>query len=341
MRSVNQEGVEVERQRMAILRIIANSCRAVGSKVIARRLKEDYGIELSERGVRYHLNLMDENELTAKVSRRDGRVITAQGLAEIEDAMVADKVGFVIDRIELLSYRVTFNPLDLSGNVPVNISLLPARELDKAIEAMAYSMEANICVSRLVAIAREGEKLGDIVIPEGQVGIATVCSLVTNGTLLKAGIPIDSRFGGILQFRTGHPLRFTDLIEYSGSSLDPSEIFIAGRMTSVNHVSREGNGKILANFREIPSLCMDEAERVFCNLEKVGVNRPLIIGSPGKSVCGVPVGLGKVGMVLVGGLNPIAGAVEAGIEINSKAMSGLIGYDELVDYFKLELKGSE
>ncbi len=335
MRTVNQEGIDVERQRMAILRIIAGSRRPTGSKVIARHLKEKYNIELSERGVRYHLNLMDEAGLTSKVSRRDGRMITALGLDEIEDGMVADKVGFVIDRIELLSYQVTFNPENLSGKIPVNISLVPASEFKKVIKAMKPAMKARFKAGRLVAIAREGEKLGEMVIPEGQVGLGTVCSLIINGTLLKAGIPIDSRFGGILQIRAGQPLRFTDLIEYSGSSLDPSEIFIAGRMTSVNQASREGNGKILANFREIPSLCMPEAGHVFAKLAAAGICPPLITGSPGKAVCGVPVGLGKIGLVLSGGLNPVAAAVEAGINVNSKAMSGLVEYNQLVDFWSL------
>jgi len=338
MRVINQDGFEVERQRIAILRIIANSRKAIGSKVIARTLGEQYGIELSERGVRYHLNLMDERGLTSKVSRRDGRLITPRGLEELNDAMVADKVGFVIDRIELLSYQVSFNPFEMKGKIPVNISLMPAREMVRALEAMEPAMQSRLCAGRLVAVAAEGEMLGETVIPPGYAGIATVCSIVINGVLLKAGIPIDSRFGGILQFRNGYPLRFTDLIEYSGSSVVPSEIFISGRMTSVAETSATGDGKILANFREIPSICMEKAGEVFEGLEKAGINPPLITGNAGKPVCGVPVGLGKVGLVLIGGLNPIAAAAEAGVQINSRAMNGLLDYAELVDFQQINIK---
>ena len=330
MRVINQDGFEVERQRMAILRIIAHSRKAVGSKVIARLLGEQYGIELSERGVRYHLNLMDERGLTCKVSRRDGRLITPKGLEELEDAMVADKVGFVIDRIELLSYQVSFNPFDMTGRIPVNISIVPQKELTRALEAMEPVMHSRLCAGRLIAIAEEGKTLGETIIPPGCAGIATICSIIINGAMLKAGIPIDSRFGGILQFRNGYPFRFTDLIEYSGSSLDPSEIFISGRMTSVTETSASGEGKILANFREIPSICIEQAQAVFSSLEKAGINPPLIIGSPGKPVCGVPVGTGRIGLVLIGGLNPIAAAVEAGVAINSRAMSGSVDFADLV-----------
>jgi len=71
--------------------------------------------------------------------------------------------------------------------------------------------------------------MGDIAVPDGKVGFATVCSIVINGVLLKHGIPIDSKFGGILQMRKGEILRFVELIHYAGSSLDPSEISSAAK----------------------------------------------------------------------------------------------------------------
>jgi repressor of nif and glnA expression len=133
---------------------------------------------------------------------------------------------------------------------------------------MADAFSHKLCASQLVAIAREGEMLGDMLVPEGSVGVATVCSIVINGVLLKEGIPMDSRFGGLLQMRRKSPWRFTDLIEYSGSSLDPSEIFITSRMTSVSEVIKTGDGKILANFREIPAVCVPLAEEVFARMKE-------------------------------------------------------------------------
>jgi len=94
-----------------------------------------------------------------------------------------------------------------------------------------------------VAVAAAGAKLGEVAVPKGKIGLATVCSILINGVLLKHGIPIDSKFGGILQVRKGSPLRFVELINYSGSSLDPSEIFIRGQMTSVGEVVKNGDGK--------------------------------------------------------------------------------------------------
>ena len=49
---------DVERKVVTILRVLAEHDEPVGARKIALRLR-DYGIELSERAVRYHLQLMD------------------------------------------------------------------------------------------------------------------------------------------------------------------------------------------------------------------------------------------------------------------------------------------
>jgi repressor of nif and glnA expression len=334
MRVIGQSR-EVEREKIAILKVLGDHQGAIGSNVIARRLKGDYGIELSERAVRYHLRLMDERGLTQKVSRRDGRTITKQGLEELENAMVADKVGFVIDKIEYLAYQTSFDPAKRQGNVPINVSLFAKERFKTALKTMADAFRQGLCVSDLVAVASEGERLGGMLVPEGNMGLATVCSIAVNGALLKAGIPMDSRFGGILQYRKHKPWRFAELIEYTGSSLDPSEIFITSRMTSITDVVKRGDGKVMANFREIPAVSLPVAGVVIKKLEEVGINGLVVIGEAGKPVCEVPVGLNKVGLVLFGGLNPVAAAVEAGISVTNRAMSSLIDFKELKSFWDL------
>jgi repressor of nif and glnA expression len=332
---MGQENREVEREKIAILKILGSSEGAVGSKIIARQLKDEYGIELSERAVRYHLGLLDEQNLTRKVSRRTGRAITRLGFEELENAMVADKVGFVIDKIELLAYKTSFDPVKHTGQIPINISFFAREKFKTALKAMTVAFKVGLCASHLVAVASEGQRLGSVLVPKGNAALATVCSIIINGTLLRAGIPMSSRFGGILQLREHRPWRFTELIEYTGSSLDPSEMFIASRMTGVTEAARKASGKILANFREIPAVSLPLAEEVIGRLKEAGINGPLVIGEPGKPVCEVSVGLNKVGLVLIGGLNPVAAAVEAGIDASNRAMSSLIDFGELKSFWEL------
>jgi repressor of nif and glnA expression len=153
--------------------------------------------------------------------------------------------------------------------------------------------------------------------------------------LLKAGIPMDSRFGGILQIRNRQPLRFVELIQYAGSSLDPSEVFIRGKMTSVGKVARNGEGKILANFREIPAQCRSIAETVIARLKEARLGGLVVMGNTSEPVCEVPVEMNRVGMILLGGLNPVAAAEEAGIEAEIIGMSSVIDYRQLRSFWEL------
>jgi hypothetical protein len=129
--------------------------------------------------------------------------------------------------------------------------------------------------------------------------------------------------------RKGEVLRFVELIHYAASSLDPSEIFIRGKMTSVGQVAAEGDGKILANFREIPALSRNLVDNVIDDFARVGINGVLSIGNIGKPVCQTNVDVNKIGMILIGGLNPVAAVYEEGIEVDNKAMSTVMQYENL------------
>ncbi|MGB5924533.1 MAG: NrpR regulatory domain-containing protein [Dehalococcoidia bacterium] len=327
------ETQDVERKTVAIMRILRDSPEPLGARVIAQSLKEQ-GIELGERAVRYHLRLMDERGFTKNMGR-DGRLITQLGREELESALVSDKVGFVASKIELLAYQTEFDLRKRRGKIPVNISFFPERQLKKAIAVMKGVFQAGICVSELVAMGHHGEKLGGITVPQGKIGLATVCSIIINGSLLKAGVPMDSKFGGILQIKNHKPLRFVELIQYSASSLDPSEIYITSRMTSVGQVVREGQGRILANFREIPAMCQPLVEKVAAGLKEAHLGGVLMMGEVSKPVCGVPVEVNKVGMILTGGLNPVAAAVESGIEVENRAMTAIMEYEDFIKFWEL------
>jgi repressor of nif and glnA expression len=331
---IGQETRDVERKITAILKVLSDSVEPLGGRVISRRLKEQ-GVDLNERTVRYHLKMMDERGFTRSVGHRDGRTITQPGLEELKSALVCDKVGFVTARIELLAYLTTFDLVEHTGDVPIDVSLFHKREFARALEVMKDVFEAGLCSSNLVTVASEGERLGEITVPQGKIGFATVCNAMVSGSLLKAGIPIDSRFGGILQVRNHIPMRFVDLIEYEGSTLDPFEIFIAGRMTCVIEAARRGSGKILASFHEIPMPSKVAVEAV---LEKLGIASlcsSVTLGRTGEQVCEIPVRLNKVGLVLPSGLNAVAAAVESGIDVTSKAMNGVIDVTRLESFWSL------
>jgi repressor of nif and glnA expression len=330
---IGSSGVEVERKVNAILRVLSESDEAVGARLIARELKK-HGVDLSERAVRYHLKLMDERGLTQLVGR-DGRQITLDGMEELRNALVGDKVGLFMNRIEIVSFRTTFDWKDRSGCVPANLSLFDKADFPRALRAMESAFKAGISVGDLVGVAGEGESVGGRVIPKGKIGFATVCSAVVAGSLLKAGVPMDSKFGGILQVRGGKPLRFSDVIYYSGTSLDPSEVFIRGKMTDVTGASRKGDGKVLGNFAEVPGQCSSMAEDMIAKLKEARLGSLMLMGRPGEPVCEVAVDPNRVGVLFLGGLNPVAAAEEAGIQAENAAICSVVEYSQLKSFWEL------
>ena len=107
---------DLERRVILILKILHESAEPLGARVIARRMLEQ-NMQLSERTVRYHLKIMDERGLTRLVGRRDGRMITDKGESEIYDARVQDKIGLSISRIDILSFKTTFDVKKKRGMV--------------------------------------------------------------------------------------------------------------------------------------------------------------------------------------------------------------------------------
>lgn len=318
---------DAERKIVSILRVLSESSEPLGSITIAREL-ERYGIFLSERAVRYHLRITDERGYTEALGR-DGRMITHQGLEELRMALAPDQIGFVLEKLEMLAFHTTFDPNERTGQVAINTSLFDEGSFRQALSLMQEVFKAGLCVSENVAVASEGEKLGDVVVPRGKVGLATLCSVTINGVLLKAGIPIESRFGGVLEVRGSKPRRFTAIINYAGTSLDPSEQYIRARMTSVGEVARNGNGRILANFREIPAPSRSIVEETIGALKESGIGGVWVLGNTSEPVCQIAVGTNRVGLVLLGGLNPVAAVVESGIEVDNVGESGTIDYQQL------------
>jgi repressor of nif and glnA expression len=76
-------------------------------------------------------------------------------------------------------------------------------------------------------------------------------------------------------------------------------------------------------------------KEVTAGLKEAGLNGLLMAGSPSGTVCGISVGLNRVGMILLGGLTPVAAAAEAGIEADNQAMSTLLDYKSLMRWQEL------
>lgn len=318
----------MNRTMLAILKILEKHQESpLGSRELSRQLRL-HGVELTERTVRYHLKIMDEKGLT-KVFGKEGRKITEEGIEELRNAMVSDRVGFIISKIETLSYQTGFDLDSESGEVILNVSCFPEEEARGAFRVMKPVFASPYVMSDRVVLARGGESVSDVVVPEGMVGIGTVCSVTVNGIFLKASVPVTSRFGGLLQIEDGKPSRFVSVISYEGSSMDPHLVFIKSGMTSVSEAVKRGSGNVLASFREIPVVCVERAMELQEKLRSIGIGGILLVGNPNQPLVEMPVGMDRAGIIVVGGLNPLAALEESGIITENAAMAILKDYSEL------------
>ena len=324
---------DMERKLLAILRVLARSDDPIGARAIATELEPE-GIQLSERTVRYHLRLMDERGLTRNLGE-PGRDITERGREEIENAGVTDKLGFVISKIDSLAYQSTFNMDTMSGEIILNISYLPQDRFADALAIMKDVFSAGYCMSDLVYLRGPGEEIDGQTVPDAMVGFGTVCTVTLNRVLLTRGIPVDSKYAGLLEIHRDVPLRFTHLVSYAGTTADPTELFIGSRMTSVREAALRGHGRILASFREVPAAAEHDLLSALDIYRHKGLMGIMGVGKAAQTLLSVPVTVDRIGIAVVAGLTPVAALAEAGIPVQNKAMSALVDFADLKPVYDL------
>ncbi|MEN7972261.1 MAG: NrpR regulatory domain-containing protein [Verrucomicrobiota bacterium] len=324
-----------QKKQLAILDVLSRSGQVLSSTRITELLVGQ-GIDISERSVRLYLHELDKEGLTENLGRR-GRLITDKGKCEADASRVLEGIGLLSGKIDAMAYQMDFDPVLRRGSVVVNVSIIPVDELTeerrKLIEEVfvkGYSM------GTLLALFSPGETCGSFTIPEGSLGIGTVCSIVLNGVLLRRGVPTVSRFGGLVELRDGEPTRFTDIIHYDGTSIDPLVVFIRSGMADYIGAVKTGNGRIGASFREFPAASVEAVRSTSRQLEMIGLGSLLRLGSPGQSLYGVPVGPQRVGAIIIGGLNPMSIFEETGLRVRSSALSGLVDFNSLFHYSELK-----
>ncbi|MBW2062884.1 MAG: DUF128 domain-containing protein [Deltaproteobacteria bacterium] len=325
-----------EKKRLAVLRILQASNKPLSSSIINQQLLA-MGHEVSERTVRLYLQQMDREGMTEIFGKR-GHRITERGLKELSFARAYEKVGYLAAKIDQLTYNMDFNLAEKIGTVVINASVIGQDQLERAVPLMKQIFATGYAMGRLITLFGPGERIGDVLVREGCVGIGTVCSITLNGVLLAHGVPTHSRFGGLLELQDGKPTRFVELIHYEGTTLDPLEVFIRGGMTDYIGAITTGNGRIGASFRELPAGSRDRVITLAGQLQEVSLGGFMSVGWPGQPLFEIPVSEGRLGAVVIGGLNPVAILEEYGIRIQNRALAALADYQTLFSYQELDTR---
>ena len=242
---------------------------------------------------------------------------------------------FVNHNIEDFAIQVTFDPVAGDGKVVYNLSLIKNEDLDYAISVLKDANKTGISVSGMVKFYSSGEKVADFVIPKGCTGICTMCSITFDGLLIRRGIPINPIGGGVVEIENRTPIRFTHIILYEHTTIDPLQVLISQKTTSITNVMRRGSGNILANIREFHMESEHLVGNVLDELSSSSYSGILEVGMPNLSLLGVPVSPQYVAIAAIGGTNPMTAIREGGRWIQIQAMKGLMEIqqmDEIRDY---------
>jgi HTH-type transcriptional regulator, global nitrogen regulator NrpRI len=323
-----------EKKELLILNVLKNSGSPLTSARIALEL-QGLGHEVSERTIRHYLHGMTADGL-ARIVGKKGHEITEQGLTELNSSKIIERVGFLSAKIDQMTYRMNFDLNTTSGTVVINITLVEAAQFARCIPYISKVYADGYAMGHLMAFLGPGESLEHITVPDDMIGVGTVCSITLNGVLLKHGIPTDSRFGGLLEIREKKPVRFVEIITYDGTSIDPLEVFIRSGMTDYMGAIRTGSGRIGASFREFPAESRSTVEQLAEKLRRIGLGGLMRVGQPGQSLFEIPVSEGRVGAIVIGGLNPVSILEETGIRAYSRALAGLIDFSRLFRYEEME-----
>jgi repressor of nif and glnA expression len=301
-----------ERKVMEILRILKEHHEPMGAKRLSELLAE-HGYVLTDRAVQYYLRYLDEQGFTRKVGNT-GRLLTPLGISETERALVDERLGFIISRLERLAYRSTFDPASGTGDVAYNLSIVPDSVAEKVADSFDQVIKGGYgFFSSFARIDRDPR------IPSGHTGFITVCSITMDGVLQRMGIPVRVVYGGRLEIIQGRATRFMDLIRYRGTTINPLQLFISAGLTSVQPLIAMQSGVGLVNIRTVPIPAGDSVNEMIPLMRDCGFRFPLAMGT---ELLNLPPDPYRLSIVSYSGMNLIAHGVERGYSIKTEIGAG-------------------
>lgn len=313
--------IRTERKYIEILRILKEHRDPLGAKRLSELMAER-GFVLSDRAVQYYLSYLDSMGFTEKIGNQ-GRILTRVGLDETDNALVDDRIGFIISKLERLAYRSTFDPATSTGDVAYNLSIVPVESFERVKTAFDEVVKAGCGFFNSYRIVDRDPR-----VPSGSVGFITLCSITMDGVFQRNGIPVKMAYGGRLEIEKGTPKQFKDLIGYRGTTIDPLELFISSGLTSISGYTQSLSGITLANVREVPCSAKKKVEETIRLMNACGFVFPIAMGN---QVLNLPVNPYRLSIVAFSGLNYIGNTVEHGIEITTEIGAGNIQFAKVME----------
>ena len=308
-----------ERKSVELLRILSEQHIPLGAKRLSELMAER-GFTMSDRAVQYYLQYFDEQGFTRKVGNK-GRVLTEEGFSEAADALVDTRMGYVISRLEQLSFNVSFNPETVTGDIAYNMTYVPYDEIENVTRAYDEVIEQGYNFFSGYSITDNDPRL-----PPDTVGFISACSITMDGVLQNNGIGVDIVYGGRFRIEKNRPVCFDDLIAYRGTTVDPLLLFINAGLTDVHGLVTTGSGVALANVREVTVQAQERVETIIDNMAECGFVCPIGIGTSPFNLRPNPY---RLSIVFFSGMNLIANAIEQGCNVTTEIGAGIIPFSKI------------
>ncbi|MEM3630694.1 MAG: DUF128 domain-containing protein, partial [Nitrososphaerota archaeon] len=200
---------------------------------------------------------------------------------------------------------------------------------DKTIEILKSLHKEGLLLAPYIKVLDENEEYQNIVTPEGKIALFTVCDLTIDGVLIRSGIPLFFKYGGLVQVVNRKPIRIIELISYEGTTIPPLELFVRSNQTSIIKVMKTGSGLLPAALREIVTEAREKTLKILSTLKDREWGGILAVGVPNEPILGVPIAMDRFGLCMIGGLTPSAALLEEGVKIETFAPHCLIPLEEM------------
>ena len=125
------------------------------------------------------------------------------------------------------------------------------------------------------------------------------------------------------------PIRFTEIVSYKGTTLPPLEVFVYRKMTSISRILKTGSGMLLATLREIPVKAREKTVKILEIQKEKGWEGILVLGKSNEPILGVPIGMDRFGICMVGGIIPAAAMAEEGTQIVTSSSHCFVPLEEM------------
>ncbi len=268
----------------------------------------DLNIKLADKHAEF--NKMKHNNSSIQLHLKD------------PDKTINKPVSFILNKIYNVMSMTDFDPYTQEGNVITNMSYVKKQDLDQSIEILndVYKSKPEYCIGNRYAIQD---------VADGYKAIATICSLTIDGILTSCGISSVPIYGGLIDISKKNK-RFIELISYTGSSLDPHEIFINKGLHDVKG-ALDDSGSILANVHTVPYIARDDTLDIFDVIKDSGFEI-MHIGKPNEYLYNARIEKYNFGYIVQGGLNPVVRIKEEGIEVDVKSLETTMEFNSFEEF---------